>query len=68
VKRYEKLLSYCIQGKVKLFPLFTESFEHNRYIFFQVFIVDKHGDSGWWKAFDGKAIGYIPKDYVTPFS
>lgn len=30
-------------------------------------IIDKSGDeAGWWKAFDGRKIGYIPKNYVVP--
>lgn len=30
-------------------------------------VFDKSGETaGWWKAFDGRKIGYIPRDYVTP--
>ena len=31
----------------------------------QVTVLDKLGDeTGWWKAYDGRKIGYIPKNYV----
>ena len=33
----------------------------------QLSIIDKSGvEAGWWKAFDGRKIGYIPKDFVAP--
>jgi hypothetical protein len=28
-------------------------------------IIDKTGDS-WWKAIDGRKIGYVPKNFVAP--
>ena len=35
----------------------------------KVTIIDKSGDAqGWWKACDGRKIGYIPKEFVTPIS
>ncbi len=35
--------------------------------FSQISIIDKSGDKeGWWKAFDGRKIGYIPKEFVVP--
>ena len=32
----------------------------------RITIIDKSGDEqGWWKACDGRKIGYIPKEFVT---
>ena len=30
-----------------------------------VTVIDKSGDSqGWWKAFNGQRVGFVPKDFV----
>ena len=35
----------------------------------RVTIIDKSGDAqGWWKACDGRKIGYIPKEFVSQVS
>ena len=34
----------------------------------RVVVIDKLDDKGWWKAHNGKKVGYIPKTFVVELS